>query len=217
MEKRFVVALVAIVVILGGVFWFTKSKENKTSTNNNSSQASASEHKKGQGTKGVTLLEYGDLQCPACGKFYPLVKQVKEKYGDDITFQYRHFPLVQIHPNAMAAARAAEAAGKQNKFWEMHDMMYENQQSWANGSNATKVFEDFATQLGLNVDQFKKDTASSEVVNTVNADIAAGKKAGADSTPTFVLNGKKIEENPGSVDGFSKLIDEAIKQKSTAQ
>jgi protein-disulfide isomerase len=216
MDKRFVVTLVAIVAVLGGIFWFTQAKDNKKSGTNNTSKTAAtvSNHTFGKGSKGVTLIEYGDFQCPACGQYYPIVKEVKTKYENDITFQFRHFPLVQIHKNAMIAARAAEAAGKQNKFWEMHNMLYEQQSVWENDPAANTAFVSYAQQLGLNVDQFKSDMTSQAVLDTINADIEAAQKIGATGTPTFVLDGKKLEELPRSADAFNKLIEDTIAAKT---
>lgn len=212
MNNRFVVILLALIIGFAGIFWFTKSKDSNGS-NGQSNSTTATSHTTGANKMNVTFIEYGDFQCPACGQYYPLVKQVKEKYKDDISFQFRHFPLTQIHPHAMIAARAAEAAGKQNKFWEMHDLLFEQQQSWSTSSSPASIFEGYAQQLKLDVARFKQDMASTAVNDAINADIAEAKKAGANSTPTFVLNGQKLEENPRDLDGFSKLIDEAIKNQ----
>jgi len=140
---------------LFGIFNFTKNQTpNKSGS---SSSVQPSENKQGSGSKGVTLVEYGDFQCPFCKNYYPLVKQVQQAYGDAITFQFRNYPLNQIHPHAYEAARAAQAAAKQGKFFEMHDLLYENQDNWANASNVSTIFEGYAQQLGLNTDQFKSD------------------------------------------------------------
>ena len=164
----------------------------------------------GAGKKKVTLLEYGDFQCPPCGAFFPIVKAVVEKYNDDITFQFRHYPLVQLHKNGFAASRAAEAASMQNKFWEMYDLLYGQQTTWSDSSNAMTYFESFAQQLNLDVVKFKTDYASSAVNDVINADKAAGDKAGILATPTFILDGKKIDKNPTSEADFEKLITDAI-------
>lgn len=206
MNKQFLAVVAVVIAALIGVFALASDGENGQ---NGSSSSQASSHAQGAGNKGVTLIEYGDFQCPACKQFYPLVKQVKEEYGDDITFQFRNFPLTQIHPNAMAAHRAAEAAARQDKFFEMHDLLYENQDSWSPLPDPTSVFEGFAKQLNLDIEVFKSDVASEEVAATINADIKAGQEAGANSTPTFVINGQKIE-NPKSLEDFKRLIDEAI-------
>lgn len=164
----------------------------------------------GGNAKKVNLTEYGDYQCPACGQYYPLVKQLVEQYKNDIQFQFRNFPLRQIHPNAQASSRAAEAAAKQGKFWEMHDLLYEQQNSWKDSSSANVVFEGYASQLGLNVAKFKTDFASAAVNETIAADYAEGTKLGVNSTPSFFVQGKKIT-NPQTLDEFKKIIDEAIK------
>lgn len=217
MSKQFIAVIVVVVLGLFGIFSLTKKSNNGQNGSSSGGNAQASEHKIGAGNKGVVLVEYGDFQCPACKSYYPLVKQVKEAYGDDITFQFRHFPLSQIHPHAVAAARAAEAAGKQGKFFEMHDLMYENQDSWTQLPDVSPIFQGFAQQLGLNIDQYKTDLASSEVAATINADTKAGQAAGANSTPTFVLNGKKLDKNPSSLEEFKKLIDEEIARKNPQQ
>lgn len=206
MNKQFLIIVSVVIVGMFGILMATSKKDDKGSQGGT---AAVSNHVQGAGKKKVTLTEYGDFQCPACKSFYPIVKQIKQDYGDDITFEFKNFPLTQIHPNAFAAHRAAEAAGKQGKFFEMHDLLYENQDTWASSSSATPIFEGFATQLGLNIDQFKSDVASASVADTINADVKAGQQLGANSTPTFAINGKKIE-NPKSPEEFKKLIDEAI-------
>lgn len=213
MDKRFLLILAALVIIFGGIFFFTKSKSTAPGTNGNNSADGGSSNIVGANTEQVTLVEFGDFQCPACAQYYPIMKQVKAKYGDQIAFQFRHFPLVQIHPNAMVAARAAQAAANQDKFWEMHDLLYENQTSWGQSSNPTAFFEQYAAQLGLNVETFKQDMNSAATLAVINADVAQGQSFGATGTPTFVLNGKKIE-SPNTAEGFFKLIDEAIAQNN---
>jgi protein-disulfide isomerase len=114
----------------------------------------------------------------------------------------------------MVAHRAAEAADKQGKFWEMYDLLYINSAQWSSASNPVTSFESFAQQLGLNVDKFRTDSASSGVNDIINADLEKGRKAGVDATPAFFLNGKKIEQNPQSVEDFKKLIDNEIANKA---
>lgn len=210
MSKQLIAILVVIILGLFGVLMLTKKEDPKTSSSSQSSQNQGSNHTVGAGNKKVTLVEFGDFQCPACKSYFPIVHEVQQSYGDDITFQFRHYPLVQIHPNATISARAAEAAGKQGKFFEMHDLLYTNQDSWSQSSNPSTVFESFATQLKLNVDQFKKDMADAATLAIINADTKAAQAAGANSTPTFVINGKKVESNPKSVEEFKKLIDDEI-------
>lgn len=207
MSKRFLLIMAGLVLLFIGVIIYSK---NKGSTTDMVAVGEGSNYSIGAGTAGVTLTEFGDFQCTACRNYYPVMKQVKDKYGDQIKFQFRHFPLVQIHKNAMISHRAAEAAGRQGKFWEMHDLLYERQASWSESPNAIAIMEDYAAELGLNIDQFKSDFASESVNDTISADVKAGQALGVSSTPTFVINGKKIEDSPNDVAGFSQLIDEAI-------
>jgi protein-disulfide isomerase len=216
MNKRFLIVLLVCVLALIGVYVATSKKDPGSADKNGSgSSVSLSNNVMGANTKGVTLVEYGDFQCPACGAYHPIVKEVVEKYKNDIQFQFRNFPLQQIHPNARAAARTAEAAGKQGKYWEMHNLLYEQQKSWEQSTAVNTIFEGYAQQLGLNLEKFKTDFASSSVNETINADFAEGQRLGVEATPTFFLQGKKIENSPRDVEGFSKLIDEAIKQAQT--
>lgn len=215
MNTKFLAVIAFIILGLGGLFLITRDKSstnNGTTGNNNTTKTSS--HVIGKGTDKVTLVEYGDFQCPACGAYYPLLKEVKSKYTDRITFQFRNYPLTQIHPNAFAAARAAEAASLQNKFWEMHDILYEQQTSWAGLANPSRAFDAYAQQLSLNLEKFRTDYASIQVNDIINADIKAGQAYRITGTPTFVINGAKIEDSPRDLEGFSKLIDaEIAKQK----
>jgi protein-disulfide isomerase len=219
MSKRFVLTLVAIAALFIGLLFFTK-KDATAPTNSgesNNGSAQLTNHTFGEGKSGVTLIEYGDYQCPACGAYEPIVSQLREKYKSEITFQFRNFPLTEIHQNALIAARSAEAAGLQNKFWEMHDLIYQNQRSWESSPNASKIFEDFATQLGLNVDRFREDVKSDATNRAVQADRNEAKRLGLSSTPTFILNGQKLDQNPRDADAFDKLIADAIKAKQASQ
>lgn len=212
MSKRFLVVLLVCVLGLFGVYVATSKKDSKDNGGKTTGDTSkVSNHVIGENSKKVTLVEYGDFQCPACGQYYPIVKQVKEKYAKEIQFQFRNFPLSQIHQNARASSRAAEAAAKQNKFWEMHDLLYDNQASWQSSNNTAPIFESYASQLGLDLTKYKADYASTEVNDIINADYAEGAKLGVNSTPTFFIQGKKLEKNPQNLDEFNKLIDEAIK------
>ncbi|MBI4137185.1 thioredoxin domain-containing protein [Candidatus Roizmanbacteria bacterium] len=161
---------------------------------------------KGATESAVLLIEYSDFQCPACRQYYPVVKQLVEEKGDQFTFAYRHFPLTQ-HENADEAARAAEAAGRQEKFWEMHDLLFERQDAWAETGNPDETFQAYAEELGLSMDQYTADYTAQELKDKISNDYNSGVKAGVNATPTFFLNGEKIR--PGSLDEFSLLIDQA--------
>lgn len=208
MKSRFSLILIACVVIFAGIL-FASKKSADAPTNSN---ATTTENKTGEGKKGVTLTEYGDFQCPACGAYYPIVEQTVEKYKDDITFQFRNFPLRSIHPHALLAARHAQAAANQNKFWDMYNLLYKNQESWTSVSDPSSTFNSYAQSLNLDMAKYSADVSSSVTNDIINADIAAGTKLGVSSTPTFFIDGKKVE-NPRDADGFNKLIEAAIAAK----
>ncbi|HEU4914185.1 MAG TPA: thioredoxin domain-containing protein [Candidatus Saccharimonadales bacterium] len=208
MDKRFWAIVSIIIAIFIGLLWINGG-DNKEDNPSGNTKAAATEHVKGKLDSKVTLLEYGDYQCPYCAQYYVIIKQVVEKYQGQIKFQFLNLPLNQIHQNAFAAARAAEAADEQGKFWEMHDLLYEKQNEWSSSNTANAIFTSYAQQLGLNIDKFKTDFASSKVNARINADKDKFEKTGETmSTPTYFLNGKKIQAS--SVDEFSKLIDEAL-------
>ncbi len=210
MDKRFWAILIAIVIVLGGIFWATSAHKAKAPSGSGNKPTS---HIEGQGQDGITLMEYGDYECPYCEEYYPVVKQVAQEYNNQIFFQFRNLPLTQIHQNAFAGARAAEAAGLQGKFWQMHDLLYEDQSQWVNSSDPETYFDGYAQQLGLNVAQFKQDFASAQVNNLINADLSAFAATGLqEATPTFLLDGKQIQPS-ASVSSFEQLINAEIKKK----
>lgn len=202
MNKRFWVIVCVIVAVFAGTVWARDNKKTDTV----SSEGTHSSHIIGKADAKVSLVEYSDFQCPACKAYYPMVEQVIQKYQDRISFEYRHYPLTAIHRNAFIAARASEAAAKQNKFWEMYRMLFTNQSAWENTGNAQVMFEDYARRLGLNVSQFKTDLVSSKTNAAINADITSFNGLHlTKATPTFLLNGKKIQ--PETIEEFSRLID----------
>jgi protein-disulfide isomerase len=196
---------VVVVGLLGGLIIWTRSTNPSVdvSTINSNVILAASEqsgniadHSKGNVEGKVIIVEYGDFQCPGCGGAYPNVKTLMEEYGDRVALIFRNFPLTSIHPNARAAAAAAEAAGLQGKFWEMHDLLYANQNSWStlDTSQRTEAFVAFANQLGLKADTFKTDLSNANVTKKISFDIALGKEKSVSATPTFFVNGEKLDE-----------------------
>ncbi|MEI6346294.1 MAG: thioredoxin domain-containing protein [bacterium] len=153
----------------------------------------------------TTLVEYGDFQCPACGVFSSVVNSIQKELGPNLRVIFRHFPLQQ-HANARTAAQAAEAAGKQGKFWEMHDMIYEHQRDWSEKSktDAIAVFAGYAQKLKLNIDTFGKDMNDGKLVDKIEASFDQGVSFGVDSTPTFFLNNTKL--SPRSYAEFRNAI-----------
>ncbi len=211
MKSRFGFILIACVVVFGAIL-FLQKKDASAPNDDGKAGNTTSQHVKGENAKKVTLTEYGDFQCPACGGYYPIVESVVEKYKADIEFQFVNFPLTQIHPNAMLAHRSAEAASNQGKFWEMYKLLYENQTTWTSmaSTQAASAFRSYAESLNLDMSKFDTDQKSSAVNELINADISKGKGLGVTSTPSFFVNGKKIE-NPKDQDAFNKVIEDAIK------
>lgn len=159
----------------------------------------------------ITIVEYSDYQCPACGFYHPIVEQLKEHFGDKVSVEYRDFPL-NMHQYAVAAARAAEAARRQGKFKAMHNMLFENQNVWSGSGNPQAQFEQYAQEIGLDMEQFKEDLNSAETQRAVLEEKKEGEQMGVDSTPTFFVNGEKLVQNPSSFDQFRRLINIYIEE-----
>jgi protein-disulfide isomerase len=210
MNKRFLVILVAVIAVFAGLVVINK-KDTTAPSGNGGGQVT--NHTFGSGSTGVNVTEYGDFQCPACATYYPIFAQLKEQYKDRVTFQFRHFPLISSHQNAMAASRAAEAASLQDKFWEMHNLLYERQDAWESSNNAAGIFEGYATELGLDLAKFKTDVSSNSTNASIQADFKAGQDLGVSGTPSFAINGKLID-SPNSFEAFKEAIDNAIKEKT---
>lgn len=166
----------------------------------------ATDHIKGNTEAELVLMEYSDFQCPACALTYPNLKKLSELYPEDIQIVYRHYPLTSIHAYAFMAAKATEAAAIQGKFWEMHDLIFENQTIWSNMDKPLNAFTNYATQLGLNLDQFLIDMESSEVEKKINWDIKAGNAAGVTGTPSLYVNGEKIQ-NFSTIEAYREYFD----------
>lgn len=219
--KAVAIPLFLATVIIGGGFWWFHSNQKDSDV---SSPIATSKGKddllqvapddwiKGNKEAKVVVTEYLDFECEACGAYYPLIKRISEEYGDRVAFISRYFPLPG-HKNSMTAARAVEAVGKQGKYWEMYDTLFQDQKSWSEKPKADpKIFEGYAEKLGLDMDQFKKDVDSKEVKERVERDRAAANRLKVDSTPTFFLDGEKIE-NPRGYEAFKSLLDDALKQQ----
>jgi protein-disulfide isomerase len=145
---------------------------------------SMDDHAQGPETAPVTLVEYGDFECPDCGQAYPIVKAVQQQFGDQLRFVYRHFPLTQIHPHAERAAEASEAAAAQDTFWPMHDILFENQHALGDDH-----LVDYAGAIGLDIDRFALDLTERTYADRVREQFLSGVRSGVNGTPTFFING----------------------------
>lgn len=226
-KYRWLIFGAVIVLLLGGlVVWQRLANPKADVSNVNTSKVvSASEqngnigdHVFNKTDSKAVLVEYGDFQCPGCGSAHPNVKTLLNDYGDRITFIFRNFPLRSIHPNALAAASAAEAAGLQGKYWEMHDTLYESQSQWQslNTNDRAEQFTQYAQQLGLDITRFKEDLASEKVAKKISFDEQLGQSQKVNSTPTFILNGQIVPESAsrgilqGDLTEIKKLLDEKL-------
>ncbi len=158
---------------------------------------------KGRRDAPVTIVEFSDFQCPGCKTYQALVNQVLQLYPKDVKLVYKEFPLAEIHAHAVDAAKAALAAARQGKFWEMHDMMYQNQ-----GELGMNELKQYAQNVGLDVLQWQKDFSSPELKQQLTREADEGRAAGVDSTPSFFVNGRRI--TAGTIEEFKSLIQEAL-------
>lgn len=189
LKKHFVKILIAIVILLiGGSFYYSNSVSKSANEG-----VEIKQHIKGNPDARVTLVEYSDFQCPACGQFYPVVKELMEEHGDQVRFEYRHFPLINIHPHAVPAAIASEAASQQGKFFEMHDKLFEGQTVWSKSTNPGAYFVQYAEEIGLDLDLFNKQLNSSLIADTIDASFESARASGYTGTPTFELNGEVMD------------------------
>lgn len=212
---KIIIGIVAVIVVIfllakGGY----KKTEDKAETAN-TAQASVLEIKandwvSGTSTAKVTIVEYLDFECEACGAFYPITTKLKEEYKDDVRLVVRYFPLPG-HKNSRTAAQAVEAAGKQGKFWEMYNLLFTKQSEWSEQQVANQdQFEKYAIEAGVNVEQWKKDVVSDEVKKRVDDSYKEAVSLNLEGTPSFFINGKRIQ-NPRGYESFKNLVDAALK------
>lgn len=168
---------------------------------------------KGNPNAPVVIEEFGDLQCPPCGALHPELNKIESEYGERVRLIFRHFPLTQMHPYALEAAQATEAAGLQGKFWEMHDWMYDHQQEWTNAPNVRQIFLQQAQNLGLDVEKFRQDMGSAEVKQRIILDYRRGMSLGVLGTPTLFINGQQVKADNMTSDGLRALINSALSAK----
>ncbi len=198
------IILGTVAIVAAGIFLL--SKPAGTNKVDSSLLVREDSQKIATGSGAVVLVEFSDFQCPACGAYYPIVKKLVEEFAKDLTFVYRNYPLISIHENAFLAAQTAEAAGKQGKYWEIHDLLFENQKEWSKVGNARELFIGYAKTLGITLDIDAQD-----VKDKVQRDMADGNALGISGTPTFFVNGEKIQ-NPANLAAFEAVIKAAIEK-----
>jgi protein-disulfide isomerase len=163
---------------------------------------------RGRADAPVQLEEFSDFQCPTCGAMHSVVKQLVEKYPTQVGVGFRNFPLREMHRHAAEAARAAEAAGMQGKFWEMHDLLYERQNEWKDPDDARTLFTGYAKSLGLDMNRFASDMDGSVVAMRIVADERRGAALGIHGTPTFFINGRELSfDQSNTLEKLSAAVD----------
>jgi protein-disulfide isomerase len=187
MKNPWIILTIITIVLFGGAIVYSKNANEK-----NNQGVTVVDHIKGNGEAAVTLVEYSDFQCPACASFQPVLAEIMSQYGDQLRFEYKHFPL-PIHNFAQQAAVAAEAASQQGKFFEFHDALFTNQEEWTSSATPQVFFVRYAEELGLDVEKFKTQQNSSVLRDAVRADLNEARELGLTGTPTFFLNGERMQ------------------------
>jgi len=167
-------------------------------------------HILGPNSAPARLEEFGDFECPPCGAFHPVLVQMHKEFGDKLQITFREFPLAPAHQHAIAAASAAEAAGLQGKFWEMHDLLYENQKAWHEAFDVRPIFEGFAKQIGLDMNRYQNDLNGDQVAQRILNDGKRGHSMGVKGTPTVFLNGMEVPFESLPSDKLRPLINAQI-------
>jgi protein-disulfide isomerase len=198
-----IIAAVLVAAVGAGVLMFRSSRSQTPPTPTPAGGSVATSNV-------VTIDEYGDYQCPPCGSLHPILKTLKREYGNRLQIAFHHFPLTQLHNHALEAAYAAAAAGLQGKFWEMHNLLYDNQSGWSQVGDFRPIVIDFARQIGLDVPRFTRDMDGLQVVTVVSEDTQRGNLLGVNSTPTIFMNGQMIASENLTIDGLRKEINKRL-------
>jgi protein-disulfide isomerase len=210
--KPLVVIIIAVAVAAGAAVYLSRQPDEPASTASATparAEIKGGGHFRGPENAALTLVEFGDYQCPSCGAFHPLVKEVLNRYPQQVRLEFHHFPLISVHPNTMLASQAVEAAADQGKFWEMHDAVFEHQMEWAGSPNPEPVFITLATGLGLDINKFMQALRSPEIQQRILKDVERGQNAKVEATPTFFINGEQIHVRL-SMEDFVQAIDSRL-------
>lgn len=180
-----------VALVFGVAFFFSSSSTTPKSAADSAVVEGSKRLKKGAESSTVTVVEFSDLQCPACRAVQPLVTELMKTYGDKVTFVYRHYPLVNIHQHAQFAAQASEAAADQGKFWEYHDLLFSRQDEWSDLSSeqVKEKFIGYTQELQIDKEKFLSTMESEDVKNRIARDVSDGTRLNIQGTPTFYVNG----------------------------
>ena len=212
-----IIAIVLVAAVVGGILLLRSRQNNDsftaTTTSPPATPTGTPPDRKLSGDAVVTLEEFGDYQCPPCGGLHPTLKQLKQEFGSNLNFVFRNLPLTSLHKNALTAAQAAEAARVQNRFWEMHDLLYENQDLWKDDINPRTIFLKFAADLGLDTARFLRDMNDEQVKARIEVDQEAAAQLGISGTPTILIDGRQLRPEVTTPDGIRKGIQVMMERK----
>jgi len=225
--KRFLPFAIILFVLLaaGGAAWaMFRNTQDSTRPNTAAATSQATKinssatlagamppHEKGGANATVTLEEFADLQCPSCAVMHAELQKILGEYGSRVRFIFRHFPLTQMHKNALAAAIASESAARQGKFWEMQDQLYRNQKAWSDQQDVRQIFYEYARTIGVDADRFMRDLRETELRQRIQADAQRGAALGVTGTPTLYLNGRQLTQSESTANGLRVEIDAALR------
>lgn len=205
-----IILISTLLLLFGGVFLLTRGSSSKAVAGAAISQIDYSRGQKiGSDSAKVKVVEFSDLECPACSAAEPYVKKLKATYQDQIQLIYRHFPLPQ-HTHSRVVAALAEAAGEQGKFWEMHDKLFDTQSQWSAMTDATPFFMDLVKQLGLDENKIKQSMEENAIKLRIDNDVVEGRSLSVNQTPTFFVNGRKLSLK--SFDDLNNAVAEELKK-----
>jgi protein-disulfide isomerase len=211
-----IIAAVLMVAIFGGVRLLRSGRGTQPFTGGPGSPApSTAPQDNLSGETVITLEEFGDYQCPPCGELHSTLKKLKQELGTNLNFIFRNLPLSSIHKNALVAAQAAEAARMQGRFWEMHDLLYENQDLWKDDINPRSTFLKFAGDIGLDTQRFRRDLEDKQVQLRIEADVEAAGTRGIIGTPTILIEGRQLRPEATTPEGVRKGIEVMMARKKS--
>ena len=202
----FIIILLVLGVAVGSAWYLTRPISNQTPAASTAQTANGQQQNPvltgvpgaepaytlGPANAPAKIEEFGDYQCPPCGAFHPILQQMHKEFGDKLFITFREFPLTPAHEHALSAASAAEAAGQQGKYWEMHDRLYEHQKDWSDKFDVRPIFEGYASEIGLDMDKYKRDLNGELVAQRIFLDGKRGHSMGVKGTPTVFLNGREV-------------------------
>jgi protein-disulfide isomerase len=192
--KPLIIIILAVAVAAGAAVFLSRQPDNVSETHAAPVDANIKVpgHIRGPENAEVTLVEFGDYQCPSCGAYHPFVKEILNRYPTQVRLEFHHFPLISIHPNSMAAAKAVEAAGEQGHYWEMHDAIFEHQNQWADKPDPKPIFAALANLIGINGTILVQTMDSPKIQERILKDVEQGDQVKIQAVPTFFIKGQQV-------------------------